>query len=58
MREIRRRRRVAGVFPDDKSVLMLAAARVRYIAGTQWRAKRYLKMNLRRDLDLPETHVA
>jgi putative transposase len=58
MREIRRRTRVVGAFPDGKSALMLAAARLRHIAGTQWGTKRYLKMDLLRDLDLPETHVA
>ena len=30
---------------------MLAAARLRHIAGTQWGTKRYLKMDLLRDLD-------
>jgi hypothetical protein len=45
-------------FPDGKSAVMLAAARLRHIAGTQWGAKRYLKMDLLRDLDLPETSVA
>jgi transposase-like protein len=58
MREIRRRTRVVGAFPDGKSALMLAAARLRHLAGTQWGTKRYLKMDLLRDLDLPETHVA
>jgi len=58
MREIRRRTRVVGAFPDGKSALMLAAARLRHIAGTQWGTKRYLKMDLLRDLDLPETHAA
>jgi transposase-like protein len=58
MREIRRRTRVVGAFPDGKSALMLAAARLRHIAGTQWGSKRYLKMDLLRDLDLTETHVA
>ena len=58
MREIRRRTRVVGAFPDGKSALMLDAARLRHIAGTQWGTKRYLKMDLLRDLDLPETCVA
>src|SRR4051812_18238813 len=34
MREIRRRTRVVGAFPDGQSCLNLAAARLRYIAGT------------------------
>ena len=58
MREIRRRTRVVGTLPDGKSALMLAAARLRHIAGTQWGTKRYLRMNLLRDLDAPEALVA
>ena len=42
MREIRRRTHVVGAFPDGRSALMLAAARLRYIAGTRWGTKRYL----------------
>ena len=45
MREIRRRTRVVGAFPDGQSCLNLAAARLRHIAGTNWSAKRYLSMN-------------
>ncbi len=45
MREIRRRTRVVGAFPDGKSALMLVAARLRHIAGTRWGTKRYLQMN-------------
>jgi len=45
-------------FPDGNSALMLAAARLQHIAGTQWGTKRYLKIDLLRDLDLPETCVA
>ena len=46
MREIRRRTRVVGAFPDGQSCLNLAAARLRHIAGTKWSAKRYLDMTL------------
>jgi putative transposase len=45
MREIRRRTRVVGCFPDGQSALMLAAARLRHIAGTRWGTKRYMSMN-------------
>jgi transposase-like protein len=45
MREIRRRTRVVGAFPDGNSCLNLAAARLRHIAGTAWSTKRYLTMN-------------
>ncbi len=58
MREIRRRTRVVGAFPDGESALMLAAARLRHIAGTQWGTKRYLRMDLLRDLDAAEPCTA
>ncbi len=45
MREIRRRTRVVGAFPDGKSALMLVAARLRHVAATRWGSKRYLQMN-------------
>jgi transposase-like protein len=45
MREIRRRTRVVGAFPDGKSALMLVAARLRHVAATKWGTKRYLQMN-------------
>jgi len=44
MREIRRRTRVVGAFPDGRSALMLVAARLRHIAGTKWGTRRYLDM--------------
>jgi len=44
MREIRRRTRVVGAFPDGKSCLNLAAARLRHIAGTQWSTRKYINM--------------
>jgi transposase-like protein len=44
MREIRRRTRVVGCFPDGNSALMLSAARLRHIAGTKWSTCRYLNM--------------
>ncbi len=44
MREIRRRTRVVGAFPDGNSALLLVSARLRHIAGKTWGAKRYLDM--------------
>jgi putative transposase len=52
MKEIRRRTRVVGAFPDGESALMLAAARLRHIAGTKWGTKKYLNMNRLREMDL------
>lgn len=46
MREIRRRTRVVGAFPDGQSALNLAAARLRHIAGTKWSTRRYMNMKL------------
>ena len=46
MREIRRRTRVVGAFPDGQSALNLAAARLRHIAGTKWSTRRYMNMQL------------
>ena len=43
-RGIRRRTRVVGTFPDGKSALMLVCARLRYVSGKEWGAKRYLCM--------------
>jgi transposase-like protein len=45
MREIRRRTRVVGSFPDGHSALMLATARLRHIAGTKWATRRYMTMS-------------
>ena len=46
MREIRRRTRVVGNFPDGNSALMLVTARLRYVAGREWGTKRYMNMDL------------
>lgn len=44
-REIRRRTRVVGTFPDGNSALMLVCARLRHVAGTTWGTKRYMDMS-------------
>jgi len=45
MREIRRRTRVVGAFPDGQSALMLVAARLRHVSGTRWGTRQYLNMD-------------
>jgi putative transposase len=55
MREIRRRTRVVGNFPDGTSALMLVAARLRHIAGTKWGARCYLDMERLREPAETET---
>ncbi len=39
-REIRRRTRVVGTFPDGKSALMLVTARLKYVADSEWGSRR------------------
>jgi transposase-like protein len=41
-REIRRRTRVVGAFPDGNAAVLLVAARLRHIAGTRWGTKLYM----------------
>jgi putative transposase len=58
MREIRRRTRVVGNFPDGKSALMLVAARLRHIAGTRWGKRIYLDMERLREVKQAADEVA
>ena len=58
LREVRRRTRVVGAFPDGNSALMLIAARLRHIAGTRWGTRRYLNMNLLKEINLEEEVAA
>lgn len=51
-REVRRRTRVVGAFPDGQSALMLVAARLRHVAGTKWGARRYLDMRRLREMKM------
>ena len=44
-REIRRRTRVVGTFPDGKSALMLVTARRKYIVENEWGRRRYLDVS-------------
>jgi putative transposase len=58
MREIRRRTRVVGAFPDGQSALMLVAARLRHVAGTRWGTRKYLDMQRLRDQQREEANEA
>jgi len=42
MKEIRRRTRVVGSFPDGDSAIMLVGARLRHISTTKWGTRQYL----------------
>ena len=54
LREVRRRTRVVGAFPDGNSALMLVAARLRHIAGTRWGTRRYLNIDLLKEVETDE----
>ena len=56
-REIRRRTRVVGAFPDANSALMLVCARLRYMESSLWGTKLYLNMKHLESLDLKEEVV-
>jgi len=56
MKEIRRRTRVVGAFPDGQSALMLVAARLRHVSGTKWGTRRYLDMDRLVDMDRDDQH--
>ena len=58
MREIRRRTRVVGAFPDGNSALMLVAARLRHVAGTEWGTRRYLCMEPLERLEIENQEIA
>ena len=44
-REIKRRTRAIGAFPDGNSALMLVCARLRHVASSSWGTKKYMNMN-------------
>ena len=50
-REIKRRTRPIGAFPDGNSALMLVCARLRHVAGTDWGTKRYMNMDHLMEMD-------
>ncbi len=58
MREIRRRTRVVGAFPDGNSAVMLVAARLRHIASSKWGVRRYVSMERLKQQDLEAQHSA
>lgn len=50
-REIRRRTRVVGTFPDGNSTLMPETARLKYIVEHEWGKGRYLDMSKLEEMD-------
>jgi transposase-like protein len=58
MREIRRRTKVVGAFPDGESALMLVSARLRHIASTSWGTRRYMSMDWLTEHDMEAQRIA
>jgi len=58
VKEIRRRMKVVGAFPDGQFCLNLAAARLRHVAGTQWSTRKYVNMAALRDRKLQPHRTA
>jgi transposase-like protein len=58
MKEIRRRTKVVGAFPDGQSAMMLCAARLRHVAGTKWGTRRYLDLSRLREMDAEQAEAA
>jgi len=54
MREIRRRTRVVGNFPDGESALILVSARLKYITSRKWGTQMYLDMRRLTEFQLEE----
>ncbi len=50
-REIRGRTRVAGAFPDGKPAPMLATARLKHIAGSEWGGRRCLDVPMPKEVE-------
>jgi transposase-like protein len=57
-REIKRRTKVVGSFPDGDSALMLVAARCKYVAESQWGRRRYLDILRMEELEKEELQLA
>lgn len=45
-RKFKKRTRVVGTFPDGRSALMLVTTRLKYVAESEWRSRRYLDVSL------------
>ncbi len=57
-REIKRRTRVVGTFPDGESALMLVAARCKHVAESQWGQRRYLDISRMEELETDQLSLA
>ncbi|HEY8522078.1 MAG TPA: IS256 family transposase [Gammaproteobacteria bacterium] len=58
LREVRRRTKVVGAFPDGHSALMLVAARLRHVSATSWGTRKYMNMKLLEEMERHAVHSA
>lgn len=58
IKEIRRRTRVVGAFPDGQSALMASAARLRHRVSTKWSNHRYMDMYHLLEREEKKVHVS
>ena len=56
-REIKRRTKVVGTFPDGQSALMLVCARLRHVASHEWGSKRYVNMQHLHSMELSGENI-
>jgi putative transposase len=52
LKEVRRRTKVIGAFPDGQSALMLVGARLRHVATTKWGTVKYMNMDRLRETNI------
>ena len=53
-RELKRRTRAIGAFPDGQSALMLVCARLRHVVASEWGTKRYMNMDHLREMEIEQ----
>ena len=51
LKEVRRRTKVVGAFPDSHAALMLVSARLRHVSATKWGTHKYMNMQLLNEMD-------
>lgn len=54
LKEVRRRTKVIGAFPDGQSALMLVGARLRHVTTTKWGTVKYMNMDHLMEIDIEE----
>jgi len=58
LKEVRRRTKVVGAFPDGHSALMLVSARLRHVSATTWGTRKYMNMRLLEEMDKDAVYSA